>query len=176
MSPSGIHETPHTAEGGAPCVTVESRKYDGRLHRSWRARLVRREGPLIVLEGTFEEEVSHALLGRICAGTRSVEFYWEDRWYSVFRFQEPSGALRNFYCNVNHPPSFDGRVLSFTDLDIDILVMPDFTTRVLDAEEFEENAARFNYPVEVRDRVGLALDQLTRLIESRQFPFDDVST
>lgn len=170
---------PHSGEGlaaSASAVTVESRKYDGRLHRSWGARLVRRDGPLVVLDGTFEEEVSHALLGDIKRGTRSVEFYWEDRWYSVFRFHEPTGELRNFYCNVNTPPAFDGRLLNFTDLDIDVLVMPDFTTRVLDADEFEENAARFKYPADVRANVRRALKELLRLIEARRFPFDDVTT
>lgn len=153
-------------------VTVESRKFDGRLHRSWRAGLVEQRGPLVVLDGVFDEEVAHPLLGRIARGTRSVEFYWRDRWYSVFRFHEPGGALRNFYCNVNTPPSFDGRVLAFTDLDIDVLVMPDFTHAVLDLEEFEENSRRLAYPAEVCAGARRAVGELVALIEARRFPFD----
>ena len=60
-------------------VRVDSLKSDGRLHRSWPARLVRREGPLVVVEGVFEAEVRHPLLGRISAGTRSTEFFCTDR-------------------------------------------------------------------------------------------------
>lgn len=161
-----------TAADGAASVTVEARKFDGRLHRSWPARLVRQDGPLIVLDGVFEEEVTHGLLGRIAKGTRSVEFYWSDRWYSVFRFHEPSGALRNFYCNVNAPPAFDGRLLAFTDLDIDVLVMPDFAYTVLDLDEFEVNSKRFGYPEEVRASAWRALAELIRLVETRQSPFD----
>jgi protein associated with RNAse G/E len=153
-------------------VTVESRKFDGRLHRSWRTRLVERRGALVVLDGTFAEEVKHALLGRIPQGTRSVEHYWEDRWYSVFRFHDTAGALRYFYCNVNTPPTFDGRLLSFTDLDIDILVMPDFTYTVLDLDEFEDNSRRLAYPEEVRAGARRATRELISLIESRRFPFD----
>src|SRR5918997_3063790 len=96
-------------EVGGRAVRVDSLKFDGRLHRSWPARLVRREGSLLVLEGVFETEVRHALLGRISAGTLSTEFYWTDRWYSVFRFREPAGRLRNYYCNVNRPAEFDGQ-------------------------------------------------------------------
>lgn len=156
-----------------PVVRVDSLKYDGRLHRSWNARLVRRAGALIVVKGVFETEVRHVLLGTIAAGTRSAEYYWTDRWYSVFRFREPAGQLRNYYCNINRPAEFDGRVLSFVDLDIDVLVAPDFTYAVLDEDEFAENAARFNYTDEVHRRVAEAREELINLIEARAFPFDE---
>lgn len=161
------------AHTGAPAVvTVSSLKYDGRVHRSWPARLVRREGSLLVLEGVFETEVRHPSLGHIRAGTHSTEYYWTDRWYSVFRFREPSGALRNYYCNVNRPAEFDGRALTFVDLDIDVLVAPDFTYAVLDEEEFAAHSVRYNYSAEVLRRVAEARDELTRLVEARAFPFD----
>ena len=156
---------------GAP-VRVDSLKYDGRLHRSWPARLARRDGTLLVLEGVFEAEVRHGLLGTISAGTRSTEYYWTDRWYSVFRFREPGGALRNYYCNINRPAEFDGRVLTFVDLDVDVLVAPDFAYAVLDEEEFATNAGLLGYTGEILRRVAEARAELLRLIEARAFPFD----
>ncbi|HEY9282160.1 MAG TPA: DUF402 domain-containing protein [Pyrinomonadaceae bacterium] len=160
--------------GGADgrVVRVDSLKFDGRLHRSWPARLARRAGALVVLEGVFETEVRHALLGTIAAGTLSTEFYWTDRWYSVFRFREPSGRLRCYYCNVNRPAEFDGAVLSFVDLDIDVLVAPDFSHTVLDEDEFETHAAEFGYDETLRARARESLSELLRLIEARAFPFD----
>ena len=152
-------------------IRVDSLKFDGRLHRSWPARLVRRDGPLFVLEGVFETEVRHTLLGTIAAGTLSTEFYWTDRWYSVFRFREPAGQLRNYYCNINRPAEFDGKILSFVDLDIDVLVAPDFSYAVLDEDEFEAHAAEFGYDDALRRRVRGSLDELLGLIESRAFPF-----
>lgn len=153
-------------------IIVRARKYDGREHRSWRARLVSRDARLLWLNATFDEEINHPLLGKIERGTLSVEYYWLDRWYNVFRFHEPSGELRNFYCNINAPPTFDGRVLEFTDLDIDILVAPDLSYRILDEDEFAANAVQFNYPAEVRRKARAALDELIELIETRRFPFD----
>jgi hypothetical protein len=157
---------------GADDVRVDSLKYDGRLHRSWPARLIRRAGALVVVEGVFSSEVRHQLLGTIAAGTRSTEYYWTDRWYSVFRFREPAGGLRNYYCNINRPAEFDGRVLAFVDLDIDVLVSPDFTYAVLDEDEFAEHAARYGYTPEVHRRVAAAREELITLIEARVFPFD----
>jgi uncharacterized protein len=159
------------SESGAREVSVRAYKYDGTEHRRWTARESSVEGSLVIMTGAFEKEINHPLLGKICRGTTSVEHYWTDRWYSVFRFTEPSGELRNYYCNVNAPPSYDGRVLTFVDLDIDILVTPDFEFQVLDEQEFAENALRFNYPVNVLEMTHAAVAELIELIENRQFPF-----
>jgi len=154
-------------------VVVRVDKYDGTEHRRWPARIVEKAGPLLVLDAVFEQEVQHDLLGTIASGTLSAEYYWLDRWYNVFRFSGRDGQLQYFYCNVSMPPSFDGRVLSYVDLDIDVLVKPDFSYRVLDLEDFEENASRYDYSAEVHEKAHAALAELIRLIETRTFPFDD---
>jgi protein associated with RNAse G/E len=153
-------------------VWVESLKYGGSLHRRWRARVELLEDPLLVLEGVFAEEVRHPILGHIAEGTRSTEYFWADRWYNVFRFREPSGELRCFYCNVNMPPQLSEGRVTFVDLDVDILVAPDFSFRVLDEEEFEENQEKYGYPPEFRARAAQARDELITLISRRDFPFD----
>jgi uncharacterized protein len=130
-------------------------------------------GDLIILDGEFAEEVEHDLLGTIPRGTTSIEYYWLNRWYNVFRFVETGGALRNFYCNVNQPPWFDGRLLSYVDLDIDVLVNPDFSFQVLDLDEFDRNARRYHYPQELQQNAQRALDELLNLIETRTFPFGE---
>jgi len=124
-----------------------------------------------VLDAEFDRDIEHDLLGRIIAGTISTEFYWFDRWYNVFRFSEPDGKLRSFYCNVNMPPTFDGNVLSYIDLDIDVLVHPDFSYQILDLEDFKENAALYDYPENVCTKAKLAVDELLELIAARSFPF-----
>ncbi|HEX8141753.1 MAG TPA: DUF402 domain-containing protein [Pyrinomonadaceae bacterium] len=153
-------------------IIVRACKYDGTEHKRWQARLLSREDSLLLLDACFDEEIRHALLGVIERGTLSMEYYWLDRWYNVFRFHEPTGELRNYYCNINVPPTFDGRVLSYVDLDIDILVAPDLSYRIVDEDEFALNAARFDYPSEVHARAADALAELLTLIESRRFPFD----
>ena len=148
-------------------------KYDGREHRRWPARVASIDGPLLVLDAVFDEEIQHDLLGTISSGTISTEYYWLDRWYNVFRFSDSDRKLKSFYCNVNQPPSFDGRVLSYIDLDIDVVVAPDLTYKILDLEDFEENAKLFAYPQEVQANAHHALSQLTTLIETRAFPFNE---
>lgn len=154
-------------------IEVRAYKYDGLLHRTWAAELIRQKGPLIVLDAKFSEEVSHDLLGTIASGTHSLEYYWLDRWYNIFRFAQSDGTLRNYYCNVNVPATLVGNVLSYVDLDLDILVAPDFSYRILDVEDFERNARDYSYTPEVQVNALRALDELAGMIEKRSFPFTD---
>ncbi|MBD0370816.1 MAG: DUF402 domain-containing protein [Pyrinomonadaceae bacterium] len=158
--------------GGNQEIAVRVLKYDGTLHREWRAHVSERAESLLVLDAEFEEEVNHSRLGLIRRGTVSVEYYWLDRWYNVFRFLEPDGSLKIFYCNVNMPPALDGRVLTYVDLDIDMIVFPDLSIEILDLDEFEANALRYSYPAHVKSGAHKALDELQSLIETRAFPFD----
>ena len=158
---------------GAEEIVVHSCKHDGRVHRSWPARVTRREDSLIVLDAFFAEEVRHPLIGTIEAGTLSREYFWTDRWYCVFRFQKPSGELLKFYCNINTPPTLESGALTFIDLDVDVLVQPDYSYAVLDEDEFERHAELYQYPGAYRVKVQEALDEMRLLIENRQFPFSD---
>ena len=144
------------------------------LHRTWNAEVIRQEGSLVVLDAEFPEEVVHDLLGTIASGTQSLEYYWLDRWYNIFRFAQPDGKLRNYYCNVNVPARFDGNTLSYVDLDLDILVDPDFSYTVLDVEDFERNAERYGYTQEVQANARQALKELVSMIEARAFPFSEL--
>jgi len=154
-------------------VTVISRKYDLSVRRSWRCKLVERSEPLLVLLGDFYTEIKHRALGLIEKGTISREYYWLDRWYNVFRFELPDRRFRNFYCNINMPPTFDGGKLDYVDLDLDLIVWPGGKVVVLDEKDFAENAAKFSYPDDVHANALKALDELKRMIEAREFPFEN---
>lgn len=138
-------------------------KYDGRERRHWAAQVVEQVGPLIVLDAVFDEEIQHDLLGTIALGTVSKEYYWLDRWYNIFRFND------RFYCNVTKPPAFDGSTLTYVDLDIDVLVESDFSYKILDLEDFEAS----QYAAEVQHNARQALAELTSLVETRSFPFNE---
>lgn len=152
-------------------LTVRVLKYDGSEYRRWNAQVARQDDTLLVLDAKFEFDVTHDSLGTIPRGTKTVEYYWFDRWFNVFEFLKDDGSTRLFYCNINTPASLDKGVLSYIDLDIDVLVQPDFSYQTLDLEEFEENASRYGYSDEVRHEAELAVNEVKRMIEDRQFPF-----
>lgn len=158
-------------KGSREEIIVCTYKYDGREHRRWRGQLVERQNTLIVLSAEFTKEIEHPLLGKIECGTLSIEYYWLNCWYNIFRFLHPSGELRNFYCNINVPPVFYRNVLGYIDLDLDILVEPDLSYTILDEDEFATNVGLFKYPLELQRQSYQAIEELIALIESCCYPF-----
>jgi len=126
----------------------------------------------MIFVGEFENDVSHSHLGLIRRGTISYEYYWLDRWYNIFRFHEPDGNFRNYYCNINMPPTYQNNVLDYVDLDIDVLVRDDLSLKMLDEDEYRRNSEVFNYPDELKASVERSLEELLNLIRNREFPFN----
>lgn len=153
-------------------VLINSKKFDGRISKSWSAELVGETSELLEFKGVFEFDVDHRKLGFIKKGTVSYEYYWRERWYNIFRFHEPDGRLRNFYCNVAAPPTFTDGVLEYVDLDLDILADPELNFEVLDLDEFDERKVKMKYPDELVENAQQGLKDLIQLIEKREFPFD----
>ncbi len=155
---------------GNPVINVNSRKYDGNIRRTWQCEFIAREDPLLTFLGVFDQDVEHSDLGLIKKGTISHEYYWLDRWYNVFRFHESDGTFRNYYCNINMPPTFENGVLDYIDLDLDLVVWPDGSVQELDREEYEENSKKFNYSNELRSAVEEAIVDLKTLIVHGELP------
>ena len=156
-------------------ITVEACKFDGKIHRHWQAELVDETPELWKLIGTFDHEIKHPLLGVIRRGTISVEYYWKEKCFNVFAFYEPAGKFRNFYCNINLPPTLENNVLSYIDLDVDVLVKSDLSYEVVDTEEFTENSKLYAYPPEVVEKANTALLDVLALLENKAFPFDSTA-
>lgn len=152
--------------------TIKSLAFDGQLKRSWQCELLEREGSRLNFLGVFDFDITHEHLGRIARGTYSYEYYWLERCYNVFRFHEPDGAFRNYYCNINLPPQLGPSVLEYVDLDIDIIVDGEGRITILDEVEFETNSRIYSYDGSLRSRVSGAVEELLGLINERRFPFD----
>lgn len=153
-------------------IEIRSRSFDGTLRKSWVAEILEQDGGLLLLRGIFEARIAHPLLGVIEEGTISYEYYWLDRWYNVFRFHHPDGRFRNYYCNINMAPRFDGRVLDYVDLDIDVIVDNKGNYRVVDEEEYSLNENRHGYPEDLRVKVIQTVTDLKSMIAKAEFPFD----
>lgn len=161
---------PETERSIGESITVRSCKFDGSLHRSWKARLVSETDELLILDGVFEHEVQHEWIGRIERGTRSREYFWTKRWFSLYRFFDAKGAVRIEYVNINLPPTLAGTELSFIDLDLDLLLHPDGTHSILDEDEFQTNAQLFAYPAEICAGVRETLNDLVAEFKAGRFP------
>jgi uncharacterized protein len=158
----------------ARICTINARKFDGSIHRSWKADLIEETDEVFVLVGTFEHEVNHPDLGHIPIGTISHEIYWKRKSFNVFRFHEPNGDFMFFYCNVNLPPILNGDSLDYIDLDIDLLVKSGEDVRILDEEDFERNSIEMRYGDDVTSIAREAVKELKQMIRNRAYPFENL--
>ncbi len=153
-------------------IVVNSRKFDNSIHRSWICTLLEETDHLWIFAGEFDSEIHHPKLGIIRRGTISYEYYWKENWFNIFRFHEPEGELKFYYCNVNMPPKLKNYTLDYIDLDVDILVQKDLSFEILDEDEFEENSIRFDYPEEIKSKTRKSIEILLEKIKQKSSPFD----
>ncbi len=156
-------------------IQIASTKYDGSLHYEYGATLEHVEDGLVrctVLRG--EPWVGYRGEGQI-QGTFTVLFF-SDRWFNVFHNHTPAGNRGILsYANVATPATFDGDVVRWTDLDVDIVVSERLGVTVDDDDEFEEHQTRFGYPADLIDRVLQTRAELLTLAEAFEYPLDRAS-
>lgn len=154
--------------------TTISRKFDGIIHRTWEAELIDETESWWLFLGKFSKTIFHDQIGIIKRNTISLEYFWKDKNYNIFKFYEPDGEFRNFYCNISLPPIISESTLDYVDLDIDVVVWADFSYEILDRDEFEVNSRLYRYPHNFQTLVEKSLNELLNLIQRRDFPFDSV--
>jgi uncharacterized protein len=130
---------------------------EGRETWRYHGQLLEQDSNRIVLEAYFDRQdmVFHGmLLGR---GDRFVETYYTDRWYNVFEIHaREDDHLRGWYCNITQPAIFDGSMITYIDLALDLLVFPDGRQITLDEDEF----LGLDIPPDVRHTAREALSEL----------------
>jgi predicted RNA-binding protein associated with RNAse of E/G family len=147
-------------------ITVSKRNEHNLETWRYKARLLEDKDSRIVLEARFDREDT-SLHGMILAkGDRFVETYYTNRWYNTFEIHaREDDQLRGWYCNIGKPAEFDGQVLSYIDLALDLLVFPDGRQIVLDEDEFAE----LDITNQVRQQALNALANLRSLFRDKEF-------
>ncbi|MFN8372601.1 MAG: DUF402 domain-containing protein [Anaerolineae bacterium] len=104
-------------------------------------------------------------------GDAMTEWFYNDRWYNIFRLQEGSrGPLKGFYCNITRPAKISEEVVTAEDLALDVLVSPQGEIMVMDEDEFEI----MSLPADDRTQALKAVEQLKALVARREPPFDEI--
>jgi hypothetical protein len=162
-----------TGAAGFPRLYVAPRRFDGTPKFRYPVDGLELGATRWVVHGVFGPEIGpHSRRLGFFPGDHTIEYYTAGRWSNVYAVLGPAGEARGFYCNLGTPPARVGDEIVYTDLDLDLLVRPSGEYAVLDQEEYEERAARYGYPAEVRRAVAAALAALIAAVEQRQPPFD----
>lgn len=104
------------------------------------AIVIARDAQSVTVQATWRLGVVDLGLFRIEPGDVMIETFYRDRWYNIFRVQQPAGPTRGWYCNLARPAQIDETTIETEDLDIDLIVSAD--RRHLIVADSDEYAAR----------------------------------
>lgn len=156
-------------------ITIIKNDHTGREVWRYDGRVLARGAGWVQLEARFNRPDGqtdyHTDYHTYREGDRFVEWFYADRWYSIFEMHDvDDDRIVGWYCNFSRPARFDADTVRADDLALDLFVTPDGALRVLDEEEF----AVLPLDEATRGHVCHALEELKRFVVTRQPPFDGV--
>lgn len=145
-------------------ITVNKMNPQREVTYRYQGRLLHRDATTLVIEAIFDRhdmQFDGLFLGK---GDRFVETYYTDRWYNFFEVHSrEDDSIRGWYCNIGLPVEVDGDSISYIDLALDLVVLPDGRQSIIDQDEFD----RLEIPAEVRARALDALAELQAVFHNR---------
>ena len=122
------------ASGGRASIVEIKRTLAGREKRFACQVLRRDDAHLVVL--FVAPEAMHVHGVDLPAGTVTFGHFWANRPYNVYHWLVPAtGATIGYYLNVSDGARLGKDVLEWTDLIVDVLLLPGAAPRVLDEDE-----------------------------------------
>ncbi|EPC8417801.1 DUF402 domain-containing protein [Bacillus wiedmannii] len=76
-------------------------------------------------------------------GSYTIAYYWANRPYNLYIWRDKNGMYLGSYFNVVKNTQITGEVVSFEDLIIDIMVLPNGEYFILDEDELPEPLGNF---------------------------------
>ena len=150
-------------------ITVIKNDHAGREIWRYTGRVVARGATWVQLEARFSRPDIKTAYHTFRQGDRFVEWYYGDRWRNIFEMHDADDdRLVGWYCNITRPATLESDTIRADDLGLDMFVAPDGTITVLDEDEF----AALPLDDATRVQARRSLDELRRMVETRQPPFD----
>lgn len=149
-------------------ITVVKTDHAGQEIIKYQGRLIEQTSAGVVLEAKFNHDDVDLGYVTFHTGDRFVEYFYTDRWYSIFEvYAVADGSLKGWYCNFSRPAEIRDGVIRADDLALDIFVHPDGQIRVLDRDEFDA----LSISSDERKAVLTACDDLRKMVKEHQHPF-----
>jgi uncharacterized protein len=90
----------------------------------------------------------------------------------VLVYFDERGGILEYHCDAALAATIEGRDIRFIDLDIDLIVGPDFLCFERDHEDFERNRSLMGYPEHVVAAARAGIEAARKLLVERATPFD----
>lgn len=118
-------------------VIVSKLNLQGDTMIQYEGRVLERGSNHIKIEARFTHD--HVQIAGLTLRKRDrfVETYYSDRYYNVFEiYDHADDEFKGWYCNIGRPAIIHQSSISYVDLALDLVVLPDRSQLVLDRDEF----------------------------------------
>lgn len=154
-------------------VKILSKKFDGSLRDEYETNLYSETDEAIILfslPGTPYWD--YRKNGQFAAPDGLLEIFFKQRWFNVWHIAVQNTGMNRTYINIAKPIVWRDGILEWVDLDLDYRVYLDGSFKLLDEDEFAQNALRYHYPPDVIAQVQAACREVESGLNLGIYPFD----
>lgn len=101
-----------------------------------------------------------------------LRYHGMERPLSIIVYFDAAGGLLEYFCDAAFPATRSGDTFEFVDLDIDLVVAPDFSAMTRDWDDFATNCAAMRYSAEAVQAAFEGIELAKSLVARRAMPFD----
>lgn len=157
-------------------VTVTKLNWRGEKVYAWDGEVAAREGGHVMLRAVWRGPgtvaVAHGVVFE--PGDIFYEHYYDGKPYGLWQvLTADEQALKCWYCNVSTPAEFGLGSITFRDLLLDVLLLPDGTPHVLDRDDLER-AIDAGLDPALAALAEAAIGEILEIIATGQPPFGGV--
>lgn len=139
---------------------------------TYQGELLRAEPGRVLIRARWDRPALDLGYVRFVPGDSLHEYFYTERWFTIFELRGAAGALKGWYCNVARPALLAGDLLTSEDLELDLFVSPDRARLLrLDLDEFEARGLAERDPAAHAAALA-ALDELEQMARAGDDPFD----
>jgi protein associated with RNAse G/E len=104
---------------------------------------------------------------------RLLLIFEPQNYYSIFLFwNHTSDEFQCYYVNFQLPFQRNGMAVDTLDLDLDLIIRPDFSYKWKDVDDYQEGIAHGVILPEWCNEIESATSEVMERLEKRQYPFD----
>lgn len=144
-------------------VQVRALHSDGQAYRWWQTTVESAHDDRIVTVSPVGRSIDTPD-GRWMSKVAARSCYWLARPYVVSEFYRPPGDLDMVYVHIASPTTLEDHQMTYTDLELDVVLRPGQAPEVVDEDEFAEAALHYGYSAEFQAACQRAVAEAIELV------------
>lgn len=148
---------------------IIKRDHRGAFIWQYEGEVIEQGTHFVCIQARFNRDKADISVMVFRRGDVMTEWFYDDRWYNVFKVEDDTGErLKGYYCNITRPAEISESTIAADDLALDVFVSPEGEITLLDEDDF----AALPLTDEERQSAREAVNQIRTLVIKRESPFD----